>query len=672
VGSGRPLADLTILDGSTFFVSAVTGDVEAVRAEGFFHADVRHLSRWQLRIGEEPLSTLSSRTVDYYSARIVAAARADSGTDTPMIALRRERFIAGGVHEDLILENLTDDRCELELVLEFASDFGDIFECRTRPRKHGVTSAEVGEREVALRYERGDYIRMTLLRFGQPCALTEDRATFSVKLRPREIWKTCVDIIPVVEGDERPSRRRCGEFGRPEPDIPVSLDEWLDSAPRLETDWEGLRQTYRQSLIDLAALRFRTHEDPLASLPAGGLPWFMALFGRDSIITAYQALPFQPDLARATLETLARYQATERDDFRDSEPGKILHELRRGELAVLGDVPHSPYFGTHDATPLFLVLLDEYALWTGDHELVRSLEPAARAAVRWITEEGDLDDDGFLEYLKRSPRGLDNQAWKDSRDAILFADARRANPPIAMCEVQGYAYDALRRTARLARDVWGDWPFGDRLDDAAETLRLSFDDAFWHEERGHYAFALDRDKVQVDALTSNTGHLLWSGLANPERANATVERLVSAELFSGWGVRTMSSRNAGYNPLAYHNGSVWPHDSALVAEGMRRYGYREQASRTAVALLEAAEAFEGRLPELFAGFDRSETGFPVEYESASRPQAFAAGAPLLALRTLLGLDVRDGEVVRDPWLPDGIAPIALDLQREMPRRSIDP
>jgi glycogen debranching enzyme len=660
VAGEERLGSLTILDGSTFFVSDVTGDVEAVRAEGFFHADMRHLSRWLLRVDGEPPQTLSSKAIDYYSARVAGAACRDE-SDTLTVSVRRERFVSGGVHEDLIVENLTEDARELELVLEFGSDFGDIFECRTHPRKQGRTTTETGEREVSLRYERGDFSRATLIRFSQPCVLEGDHATFAVTLGPRETWKTCVDVIPVVDGEERPSRRRCGEFGRPEPDMPMSLDEWLETAPRLETEWDALRHTYRQSLLDLAALRFRALGDAGGALPAGGLPWYMALFGRDSIVAASQLLPFHPQLARTTLETLARLQATERDDFRDAEPGKILHELRRGELAILGDVPHSPYYGTHDATPLFLVLLDEYERWTSDRALVRSLERVARAAIHWIEDEADLDGDKLLEYRKRSPAGLDNQAWKDSGDAILFADGRRAEPPIATCEVQGYAYDALRRTARLAREVWDDARFASRLDAAAEELRARVEELFWLGERGHYALALDGDKAQVDALTSNIGHLLWSGLASSDRACATVEKLMSAELFSGWGVRTMSSADAGYNPLAYHDGSVWPHDTALVAEGMRRYGYREEASCVAVALLEAAEAFGGRLPELFAGFERSATGFPVEYDGASRPQSFAAGAPLLALRTLLGLDVRDGEVVSDPWLPDDIPAIAIDI-----------
>ena len=279
--------------------------------------------------------------------------------------------------------------------------------------------------------------------------------------------------------------------------------------------------------------------------------------------------------------------------------------------------------------------------------------------MRWIEDEGDLDGDGFLEYVRRAPGGLDNQCWKDSWNSILFADGTLAKPPIATCEIQGYAYDALRRTARLASELWDDARYAERIERRADQLRDAFDEAFWSGERGHYALALDAEKRQVDSLTSNVGHVLWSGILSPERAAATVARLTSREVFSGWGIRTMATSEAGFNPLEYHNGAVWPHDTALIAEGMRRYGYREEASRLAVALLEAAEAFQGRLPELFAGFERSETAFPVRYAGASSPQAFAAGAPMLALRTLLGLDVRDDELVSEPNVPDHLGTIEL-------------
>jgi glycogen debranching enzyme len=326
--------------------------------------------------------------------------------------------------------------------------------------------------------------------------------------------------------------------------MPMTLREWLSDAPTVEAD-DTIVHAYRQSLLDLAALRFRPLPELGWSLPAAGLPWFMALFGRDSLLTAYMALPFQPRLAETTLRALAALQATEDDSWRDAEPGKILHELGRGMLAASGQVPHSPYYGSHDATPLFLILLDEYERWTGDAALVRDLELAARAALAWIDGPGDRDADGFLEYQTRSSAGLANQCWKDSWNSILFADGRLATPPIATCEIQGYAYDARLRVARLARSVWDDPALADRLETKAATLQERFDRAYWIEERGHYALALDGEGHQVDSLTSNTGHLLWSEMVLPERAAAVAARLLSPELASGWGVRTMSSGDAG-------------------------------------------------------------------------------------------------------------------------------
>ncbi|MDQ3670997.1 MAG: amylo-alpha-1,6-glucosidase, partial [Actinomycetota bacterium] len=325
-GDGRSGRNLTVLDGSTFFVSDPSGDVVAERADGFFHEDMRHLSTWRLLVDGESPRTLSSEVVDYYSARVVGGVSEDG--DDVTIAVKRERFLAGGVHEDVILENLTGEPRQVELVLEFASDFGDILECHQTPKKRGRTTRHARDQEVTLRYKRGDFVRETVLRFGEKCTVERDRATFDVELAAREVWKTCVDLVPVVDGEERPSRHRCGAFGKPEPNMQLSLDEWMKAAPELDSECEGLRETYECSLLDLAALRFRALDDPSSSLPAGGLPWFMALFGRDSLIMAYQLLPFQAQVAKTTLEVLASLQATERDDFRDAEPGKILHELR--------------------------------------------------------------------------------------------------------------------------------------------------------------------------------------------------------------------------------------------------------------------------------------------------------------------------------------------------------
>jgi glycogen debranching enzyme len=440
----------------------------------------------------------------------------------------------------------------------------------------------------------------------------------------------------------------------------MSLGDFLANTPRLETDWDPLEHVYERSLIDLAALRFETTLFPGQPMPAAGLPWFMTVFGRDSLLTSFQALPFVPELAETTLRVLAKYQATEVDDFRDAEPGKILHEIRFGELTHFDERPHSPYYGTADATPLFLVLLDEVERWTGNTDLVRELEPAARAALDWIDRWGDRDGDGYVEYDRRNTEtGLENQCWKDSWDSIRFADGTVAGGPIATCEIQGYVYDAKVRSARLAREVWGDDKLADRLEAEAEELKRRFNEDFWLEDRGFYALALDGEKRRVDSLTSNVGHLLWSGIVPEDRAERLAEHLVGDALFSGWGIRTMAEGEGGYNPIRYHNGTVWPHDNSLIAHGLARYGFRDEAARVALATLEAAAFFRYRLPEVFAGYRRGRTSFPVEYPTASSPQAWATGTPLLLLRVLLGLEPDGDELRSDAYLPDTIEQIEL-------------
>jgi glycogen debranching enzyme len=653
--------DLVVLDGSTFFVSDEAGDAAGAGATGFFFQDVRHLSTWSLLIDGSPMRVLTSRIVDYYSARVFGTMPIERVGANPAISIQRDRIVAGGVHEDLWVRNHSesDQRATLELV--FGSDFADIFEIKgAGPDTPGSVTAEPGERDLSLWCDRRGIRRGTLIEWSADGRVQDDRLRFEIALPPRAEWQTCIDISCIVEDERHGPRAGHGGFGMLQPNMPRSLEAWLSDAPRLETDADPVAHTYRRSLIDLAALRFRPMPDLSWSLPAAGLPWFMALFGRDSLITAYMALPFQPHLAATTLEALSELQATERDDFRDAEPGKILHELRRGWLATLGETPHSAYYGSHDATPLFLVLLDEYERWTGDRALVRKLEPAARAALGWIEGPGDPDGDGYLEYETRSPKGLRNQGWKDSWNAILFADGRLAEPPIATCEVQGYAYDARRRAARLARVCWADDALADRLERDAAALYERFNRDFWLDARGHYALALDHEKRPVDALTSNTGHLLWSGIVPPERAKAIRDRLMAPDMFTGWGIRTMSSRDAGFNPIEYHDGTVWPHDTALIAEGLRRYDLRDDAGRLAWALFEAAAQFDYRLPEVFAGFDRQETVVPVEYPTASRPQAWAAAAPLLAIRTLLGLDAEDGTTRSSPHLPGPVDRLELE------------
>jgi glycogen debranching enzyme len=649
------VANLLLLDGCTFFLSQENGDVEANRPEGFFFNDVRHLSQWQLLVDGEPLKPLTSRAVDYFSGRVVAA---PEGKDPPL-TVERDRFVTEGTHEDIVVSNNSAEELLLDLDLFFAADFADVLEAQQAGAYGSRTEIDVHVRSVTLSFEQDGYRRATRLSFNRKGEVKQDRATFKVAVDPHGKWKLCIDLTPIEGAKPRPPLLRCDSFGAPEPAMPLTLQEWLEQAPELEASDE-LQHVYDRSLVDLASLRIRPREEDLRwAMPAGGVPWFLAVFGRDSLLASYQALPFQPSLARATLTALAENQATERDDFTDAEPGKILHELRRGKLVGLGLDPHGPYYGTHDATQLFLILLDEYERWTADTAFVRRLEPNARRALAWIDEDGDLDGDGYLEYESRSAKGLRNHCWKDSDTAIQFADNRTAEPPIATCEIQGYTYDARLRTARLAREVWGDEELAADLERKAKKLRERFNRDFWSDELGYYVLALDREKRPVDAITSNPGHLLWSGIVPRNRARTVADRLLRGDLFSGWGIRCLSSEMRGYNPLEYHAGTVWPHDSAICAEGMRRYGLREHAGRVCAAILDAAVGFEHRLPEVFAGFTRDETNIPVPYPDALAPQAWSAGAPMLALRTLLGLDVVDGRLRSRPQVPRQLGRIRL-------------
>jgi glycogen debranching enzyme len=410
--------------------------------------------------------------------------------------------------------------------------------------------------------------------------------------------------------------------------------------------------------------------DGVGKLPAAGMPWFMTVFGRDTIITCLQTLLFGPELAVTALEALRSLQSTVDDPNRDAEPGKIIHELRHGKAARTW---HGSYYGTIDATPLYLILLSEVWRWTDDATLVNDFKESALHALEWIATRGDLDGDGFVEYQKRSRRGLDNQSWKDSHDSQRFADGRIADPPIAPCEVQGYVYDAKRRMAELAREVWRDRELADRLDREAEELRQRFNEAFWIDDRnGYYALALDGQQNRVDSLCSNIGHLLWSGIVSPERVDAVVDHLMGDALWSGWGVRTMSSEDRAYNPLAYHNGTVWPHDNSLIAWGLARYGRWPEAHRIVRQMLTAGRHFDYQLPEVFAGLPRAETRFPIAYPTAARPQAWAAGTSVLLLQLLLGLqpDWRQNTLatVAPPELPAWAGSLRLSGVRAFDRQ----
>jgi len=557
---------------------------------------------------------------------------------------------------------------DLDIRLEAGADFADLFEVKDKLAKKGTLYRSVEGGRLTLGYRRESFQRETLISSSVASDLDEGGLAFHVRVAPQSSWKTRVDVKAAFEhavgGDGRKAAKKSGAtdgdaFAETEARLGRSVEEWIAGAPRLVASWRPLHTIYRRSLVDLAALRFPFVLTP-GTLPAAGLPWFMAAFGRDSLITSFQALTFRPDLAAATLRALALFQGRTSDPFRDEEPGKILHEVRLGEMTAFEERPHSPYYGASDSTTLFLILLEAYDRWTGDHALARELEHEARAALAWIDAYGDRDGDGYIEYERRNAKtGLDNQCWKDSWDSIAFADGTLAPTPRATCELQGYAYDAKCRAARLAREVWNDPTLAGALERSAEALKQRFNRDFWIPERGFFALALDGQKRKVDSLTSNIGHLLWSGIADDDKAASCVRHLMGDDLFSGWGVRTMASTEGSYNPIGYHVGTVWPHDNSIIAWGLRRYGYRAESARICRAMLEAAELFRGRLPEAFGGYAREETRYPVEYPTACSPQAWATGAPLLFIRALLGLESDGRHLIVDPAIPEPMGRIEL-------------
>ncbi|HWH11193.1 MAG TPA: glycogen debranching N-terminal domain-containing protein [Solirubrobacteraceae bacterium] len=633
---------VSVLDGNTFVLGDRHGDVRADsgREHGFFSEDTRFLSRWVLRVDDRPLDLLGLEQDTHFAAQFFLTPRLGPDEAAPYSVMRR-RCVDRVWLEEITVVNHRPGPTAVSVALDVQTDFADLFEVKDDVIAPREISARIGDDSLELAYEHAGFHRSVTIIASLPAEISAHGLHFGFRLERGDQWTVALRVTPhaAQPATTFPARTLSGGFDEVRRAKADELDAWLASTPTLETADSGLARTYRASLTDLAALRLQADLGEPATLPAAGLPWFMALFGRDSLITSFQALPYLPTLAAATLRVLAARQARNRDDFHEQEPGKILHELRLGELTATGRRPHSPYYGTADATPLFVVLLDEYHRWTGDDALVRELEPNARAALAWMEDGGDPDGDGYVEYARRNlSTGLINQCWKDSWDSMQRADGSLATGPIATCEIQGYVYDARRRAARLARGVWGDPVFGAQLDDLAAELRGRFRVDFWMPERRAYALALDGDKRQVDSLTSNIGHLLWSGIAGEEDAADTAERLLDTPLYSGWGVRTLAAGEGGYNPLGYHTGTVWPHENSLIAAGLARYGHQSAATRIACAILSAAPHFEHRLPEVFAGYPASLTSVPVAFPTASRPQAWAAGAPLMLLSTLLELE----------------------------------
>jgi glycogen debranching enzyme len=657
--AGSEPSAVTILDGNAFVLSDACGDIDATPADpsGMFCYDTRFLSRWVLTVNGARLNQLSVNDVQYYEARFFLVPGEAKVYVDAKVSVVRHRTMRNGFDEDLTILNHGEAPLDLTVRIDAGCDFADLFDVKDDLPKKGKRYVRVEDDRLILGYERETFRRETTITVDGPVRFDDHGLTLTGHLKPNQRWTASMHVAVAIilpTGNVLPEWRRGHEAMRRD------LDEMLNAAPNLECDWQPLKDTYRRSLVDLAALRFSPQAALMRSLPAAGLPWFMTIFGRDSIFTSLQALPFHPELAATTLQVLADWQGVRKNDERDEDPGRIVHEIRYGESMAFRERPHSPYYGTADATPLFVVLLDEYERWSGDGELVRQVEYEARAALNWIDEHGDLAGNGYISYQRRNEEtGLENQCWKDSWDSICYRNGRLPGFPRATCELQGYAYDAKVRGARLAREFWNDPEYAERLEREALYLKDRFNRDFWIADREYYALALEADGTQVDALSSNIGHLLWSGIVDQDKAPAVVRHLMGPKLFSGWGIRTLSEDDERYNPIGYHVGTVWPFDNSFIAWGMRRYGYKEEAARIAAGILDAAQFFHGRLPEAFGGYERTLTRYPVQYPTACSPQAWSTGAPLLFLRTMLGLEPSADNLVVNPALPPGILHIEL-------------
>jgi glycogen debranching enzyme len=652
----------TLVEGASFSISAASGDIEPGSPQGLFFEDTRFVSTWRLRLDGVELQSLATMSRHPFAATFVARGQPREGESDSSLFVERTRYVGNGMREDVVVRNFGRDPVSCEISFELDADFAHLFEVKeSRVKPHGDRVVTAKSRVMAFSYENGEVSRGLEVEFPPHAKVSRRTATVEVALAAGGEWHASLEFRLTV--NREPIELRFAGGGPIEHSAPVARQrDWEERTPRVTTDHDGLNATFRTSQRDLGALRIFDPEHPDRAVIAAGAPWYMTLFGRDSLITSLMCLEVDPTLASSTLLTLARLQGERTDDPSEEQPGKILHEVRRG-LTTAGDTRDgSVYYGSIDATPLFVVVLGELYRWGTDREVVEELLPHADRALAWIENFGDRDGDGFVEYQRATDGGLVNQGWKDSFDGISFADGRLAEGPIALCEVQGYVYAAYLARAEIARAL-GDATGASEYEARAARLKALFNEHFWIDERGYFALGLDGDKRQIDSLASNMGHCLWSGIVDDDKAKATAEQLCSPEMFTGWGIRTLASSMARYNPVSYHNGSVWPHDSAICAAGLARYGFVEQANAVSMGLFDAADAFGGRLPELFCGFDRTAFAIPVSYPTSCAPQAWASASPFWLLRTcLLHLEpsIPDGVVNCAPSLPETFGALRVD------------
>lgn len=654
---------ITINHGSTFLVSEFDGSITDASDQGFYSRDTRYISRYQLYIDGQPWTLLNSGAIAYYASRtylVNPKVQTEQGTIAAgTLGLVLGRTVGEALHEDIDIRNYSAERVRFNLELLMRNDFADIFEVRAKTftrRGHIETEWTGDGQRLISRYGHDDFHRALALSFERcesKALYGNGRIIFTIDLAPGAVWHACWKY-GIREGENlRPAPavcvHECEQTGTAE-----TLTKWNQATTQITTSNEEWYRLYRQSVEDMAALRLPADDRHQGELfAAAGVPWFVSVFGRDSLIVSLQNMTVYPDFARGTLRRLAELQATEEDVYRDAEPGKMPHELRVGELAHFKRIPHTPYYGTADATILYIIAWHEAWKWLGDEALFSGYEQVITRCLQWIDTYGDRDGDGFQEYQTRSDKGYENMGWKDAGDAVLYPDGSPVKGPKALCELQGYVFDAKLRAAEAA-DHFGDLAWAARLRQEAAHLQHRVEERFWCEDLGYYAYALDGEKKPVKTIASNAGHLLWSGIVRPDRAERVVRRLREPDMWSGWGVRTLSARHPAYNPFSYQNGSVWPHDNGIIAMGFKRYGFAEEAAMIARDISEAGQYFLlNRLPELYAGIEREAGTFPVQYLGANVPQAWAAGSVFHLLRAMLGLDADapKNRLYVDPLLP---------------------
>ena len=676
-------AQIAIHQGQTVLVTEPDGQVNWPSKHGLYFRDTRVISAWAIYANGKVWDLLNGGAVAYHAARIFLTNPAFASEDGPIaertLGLMIGRHIDGGLHEDIDITNNSESPVRFNLEIAIRADFADIFEVKSGNivRRGRITTSWSDKRQALhITYRNKDFGREVIVRTGEgdgdPTVSANGRLSFDIVLKAGRAWHRCL-IYDLVDGVRRvKAPRECTSSSKTS-DHARKIEEWQRTVLKIDTSNEEFYRCYNQGVQDMAALRLPLEgTDGMVFVPAAGLPWFVALFGRDTLIVSLQTMIVYPEFAAGALEVLGRYQATERDDYRDAEPGKILHELRYGELAHFKLIPHTPYYGTADATPLYLVAL--HAAWraTGDRALIERHLPTAERCLTWIDKYGDRDGDGFQEYQTRSPSGYANMSWKDSGDSVMYPDGALVSGPKALCELQGYVYDAWLRMAEIY-DELGNKRRANALRKKAAALFKKFNEDFWDEESGFYAYALDGEKRKVLSVASNVGQCLWSGIVAPARAGAVVKRLMRKDMWSGWGIRTLSADHPSFNPYNYQTGAVWPHDNSLIALGMRRYGFAAEAAAVARDISGAASHFLlNQLPELYGGLQRDPTSFPVQYLGANVPQAWAAGTPFLLLQAMLGLqqDAPRGKLYVDPALPDWLPDVTLTDLR-LGRRRLD-